>query len=128
MRKSNHSFSPLVNLVNERENFMKVTDEDRAKGWKEIRIAMLDGKLAIVRVSAPTPGKMVELMTQKMSHRVVFEFVSTVLARDANFVLKIDPRSFQEIFVTASCLLGAENLVRKAMKEVGQKLQKEAEA
>jgi len=91
---------------------MKVTDEDRAAGFKDIRISMLDGKLAIVRVNKPSPEKLAELAAQKMTPQVVCEFIGEVIKRDANFVLKIDPRSFNEIFLTASCLIGAENLAR----------------
>ena len=105
---------------------MNVTPQDQAAGFKEIRIAMLDGKFEVVRVSSPKPEKLMELMAQKMSQVVVFDFVGTVIDQNADFVLRIHPESFQEIFLTGFALVGMENLVRQAMLNVSEKLRQKA--
>ena len=104
---------------------MNITEADRAAGFKEIRVAMLDGKFEVVSVCAPTPENMVEMMSQKMSAKTVYSFIKLVTGKDLQFILRIAPESFSEIFITASGLMGAEHLAREAAIQAGlQMIQK----
>jgi hypothetical protein len=87
---------------------MNVTEQDRAAGFKDIRIAMLDGKFEVVRVSAPTPEKLVETMSQKPSQKMVFDFITSATGKDLKFVLEMNPASYVDVFITACGLCGLE--------------------
>jgi hypothetical protein len=103
---------------------MNVTPADQAAGFKEIRIAMLDGKFEVVRVSVEKPEKLAELFVQKPTP--VKAFIGEAIGRDLNFVEQIHPQSFHEIFLTAFKLLGMENLVRQAMLNVSEQFRQKA--
>lgn len=105
---------------------MSITDQDRAAGFKEIRISMLDGKFEIVRVTAPTPEKLVETMSQKPSQKMVFDFIASVTAKDLRFVLEMNPSSYVEIFITASGLCGLEVSAQQAAVQAALKMIKAA--
>jgi hypothetical protein len=103
---------------------MNVTPQDQAAGFKEIRIAMLDGKFEVVRVSVEKPEKLAELFAQNTTQ--VKAFIGEAIGRDLNFVEQIHPQSFHEIFLAVFALLGMENLVRQEMLNVSEKLRQKA--
>jgi hypothetical protein len=107
---------------------MKVTEQDRAAGYADIRVAMLNGNFEVVRVSGLPGEKIVALMQQPMSLKTNYDFVGLVTGKNLEFIQQLHPQSFYKIFLVACSLDGLENLVRNVIKQVGQKLQADAEA
>jgi hypothetical protein len=105
---------------------MNVTPEDKKLGFKEIQVAMLDGKLEIVRVTAPKPDKLMALMVEKLSAKTVYDFVGAVTGKHLRFVLEINPESYTDIFITASGLLGLEESARQAAMQAGLRMIRKA--
>lgn len=101
---------------------MNVSSSDVAAGFKEIRVAMMDGSFEIVRVVAPTPEMMAELVSQKVSFKLVFDFVASVTGKDLRFVLEMNPASYSEIFITASQLIGFGQAAQRAGVQAGLKM------
>ena len=101
---------------------MSVTDQDRAAGFKEIRVAMLDGKFEVVCVSTLPDEKMFEIMGQKMSAKLIYQFAVAATGKPLDFILEMDQKSISQIFITVCGLIGREQIATQAAINAGLKM------
>ena len=105
-----------------------VSDKDRAACFKEISVRMRSGRVERVRVFPMPIREMVSMNSAKMTTHLMYKFLGIALQRNAPFVLKIEPESYQDVFTVTVGLManGLEDMARQAMINAAQTVMNKA--